>query len=109
MIRGLTGCGQPYWRAHIAVMSSILVTMIGAAYGTDAWAQLLRPSSAVMTEKDAYITLPPELIAGPFLEHVSVAPQGRSVAVVRMSMRLKQENLPSAANPRPDMPPQEQE
>ena len=67
-----------------------------------------RATDAVLTETDAYLLLPPELICGPMVEQRTLSPQGRNVAVLRRAMRLSVENFPFAGR-EPRRPVEEQE
>jgi hypothetical protein len=72
-------------------------------------AQFSPAGRAVLSDTDAYLILPPELIAGPVVEHATVSPLKRNVAVLRVTARVGAENLPSAANQNPPRPREERE
>lgn len=72
-------------------------------------AQSVGRMNAVLTDTEAYLLLPAELISGPLVERASVSPLGRDVAVLRSSIWISPENIPSAALPNPPRPRAEQE
>src|SRR5689334_23316681 len=66
-------------------------------------------TDAVLTDRDAYLLLPSELISGPIVERTSLSPEGRNLVALRKSVRISSENVPSFANPNPPPPREEHE
>ena len=89
--------------------AAALATAFALCCASRASAQSAKHMNAVLTDKDAYLVLPAELIAGPIVELTTLSPQGRNVAVLRKGMRFAAENVPTAANPNPPGPREEQE
>jgi hypothetical protein len=97
--------GPGFPAAAIAIISALAAV----AMATTAFGQSAPHQGAVLTETDAYLLLPPQLIAGPIVERVSISPSSRNVAALRKTLRIGAENLPSPANPNPVPPREEQE
>ena len=95
-------------RSLIRTVTVLVVTLIAGAY-YPVTAQMGPRTETVLTDSEAYLLLPPELISGPVVAQATSSQSGRNLAVLRMSMRLSAENIPSAAAPNPPPPSQQYE
>ena len=66
-------------------------------------------TDSVLTDTEAYILLPAELISGPIVDRSSLSPAGRNVAVLRKIQRISAANISTPARPNPSRPIKEQE
>ena len=87
----------------------VLISLAANVCALPAAAQVGTRADAVLTDKDAFVLLPAELISGPVVMQSSLSPAGRNVAVLRKSARFSAENVPSAAHPNPPPPREEHE
>jgi hypothetical protein len=81
-------------RSRFGIAAFLAATSIVAQPGpTEAQMEIAGPNS-VLTNTEAYVLFPAELICGPTAEQVSFSPSGRNVAVIRTIRRLSTENAP---------------
>jgi len=65
-------------------------------------------TEALLTDKDAFLILPAELLCGPVVDRTTISPTGSNVAFLRKWMKITDRNIPTAGRP-PAPPAEEQE
>ncbi len=81
--------------ALIAALAALLPKSTALAQGPPPGLQSPR---AVLTEKDAFAILPPEIIAAPQVNNISSSESGRYILAERTSMRITQQMLKEREN-----------
>ncbi|HLJ54917.1 MAG TPA: hypothetical protein VKT77_07730 [Chthonomonadaceae bacterium] len=97
------------WSMGRAVRAGAALAAAAALVCAPAFGQDRRQGASLLTDRDAYLAPPADLIAGPVVERSTISPLGHNVAIVRMGMRIRPENLPSANNPNPARPTMDRE
>ena len=85
-----------------AILSLLLLVLTGSAKGQSV-------SKAVLTEKDAYLQLPPQILSGPTVKMKSISTNGQNIVIQRESAQISRANIPSTSNPNPAPPKVSQE
>src|SRR4051794_21700968 len=77
---------------RIATLSLAMLLTVSTLAVSNSWAQN-GPPRAVLTEQDAYASMPPELIAAPVVTQLLLSSNQRYAIALRSSMKITQQML----------------